>query len=344
MEFAGSHVLSIDQFNRSDIFKIFQVAERMEPFAQRRSLTRVLEGAVLGNLFFEPSTRSRISFGAAFNRLGGSVRDTTGFQFSSMAKGESIYDTSRVVSGYVDILVVRHPIEGAVREFAEATNVPVISGGDGPGEHPTQALLDLFTIQKELGRSLHEIDGTKVALVGDLKYGRTVHSLAKLLSLFESIEFSFVAPDELQMPEAIVAKVENRGHRTHRTSDLVEGVAGADVVYCTRVQQERFTTPEESEKYRGRLAINRAFYERHCRPGSVLMHPLPRDSRPGANELDNDLNQHSSLAIFRQTDNGIPVRMALFALVLGVEERVEESARDVPWYVPEKIGVHDVVR
>jgi aspartate carbamoyltransferase catalytic subunit len=344
MKFAGSHILSVDQFDRPDIEKLFGVAHEMEPYAQRKKMTRVLEGAVLGNMFFEPSTRSRISFGAAFNRLGGAVDNTTGFQFSSMAKGESIYDTSRVVSGYSDVLVVRHPVEGAVREFAEATHVPVISGGDGPGEHPTQALLDLYTIHKELGRSLHEIDGMRVAMVGDLKYGRTVHSLAKLLSLFTNIEFIFVAPDELQMPEAITNKVRNRGHRVVQTHTLVDGLTDVDVVYSTRVQQERFTSPEEFEKYRGYFSINRALYEKHCRPGTVLMHPLPRDSRPGANELDNDLNQHPALAIFRQTDNGIPVRMALFALVLGVEGRVHDTAREVTWYVPEKVGVFDVTR
>jgi aspartate carbamoyltransferase catalytic subunit len=340
--FRGAHILSVDQFDRQDIRTLFGLAAEMEPFAQRRKLTRVLEGAVLGNFFFEPSTRSRVSFGAAFNRLGGAVRDTTGFQFSSMAKGESIYDTSRVVSGYVDVLVVRHPVEGSVAEFAAATRVPVISGGDGPGEHPTQAMLDLYTIQKELGRSLGELDGLEIAMIGDLKFGRTVHSLARLLSLFEDIRFVFVAPDALQMPEAIVERVRSRGHAVRQTSDLAAGVARADVIYSTRVQQERFTDAEEVEKYRGYFSINQHFYERHCKPGAVLMHPLPRDSRPGANELDDDLNPNPALAIFRQTDNGISVRMALFALVLGVEGEVRKSAREVSWFVPAKIGVNDV--
>ncbi|HVT59437.1 MAG TPA: aspartate carbamoyltransferase [Thermoanaerobaculia bacterium] len=340
--FRGTHILSVDQFDRHDIATLFALAAAMEPFAQRRQLTRVLEGAVLGNFFFEPSTRSRVSFGAAFNRLGGSVRDTTGFQFSSMAKGESIYDTSRVVSGYVDVVVVRHPVEGAVGEFAAATNVPVISGGDGPGEHPTQAMLDLYTIHKELRRSLGEIDGIEIAMIGDLKFGRTVHSLARLLSLFRDIKFVFIAPDALQMPEAIVERARSRGHSVRQTSDLGEGVAGADIIYSTRVQQERFTDAEEAEKYRGYFSINQRFYEKHCRRGAVLMHPLPRDSRPGANELDNDLNQNPALAIFRQTDNGIPIRMALFALVMGVDDEVQRTARQVSWFVPGKIGVNDV--
>src|SRR4029077_10323166 len=150
MDFKGASILSTSQFSLEDVAKLFQVAEKMEPYAQRKKVTRVLEGAVLANLFFEPSTRSRISFGAAFGRPGGSVCDTTGFQFSSMAKGESVYDTSRVVAGYVDVLVVRHPVEGIVKEFADATHIPIINGGDGPGEHPTQALLDLYTIYKSL--------------------------------------------------------------------------------------------------------------------------------------------------------------------------------------------------
>lgn len=343
MEFRGSHILSVDQFARDDIGTIFDVARRMEPFAQRRKVTRVLEGAVEGNLFFEPSTRTRVSFAAAFNRLGGSVSSTTGFQFSSMAKGESVYDTARVMAGYCDVLVMRHPVEGAVQELADAVHVPVINGGDGPGEHPTQALLDLYTIQKETGRDLSALDGLRIALVGDLRYGRTVHSLTKLLTLFRDVTFVFIAPQELQMPRAITDKVRARGLAVHETEDLGAGIADVDVVYVTRIQQERFTTPEDADKYRGFYSINRAVYEKHCRPGTILMHPLPRDSRPGANELAADLNSHPELAIFRQADNGIPIRMALFALVLGVADRVEEGARDVAWYVPERIGTQDTL-
>jgi aspartate carbamoyltransferase catalytic subunit len=337
MLYKGSHILSIDQFKLADLKTLFDVARRMEPYASRRKLTRVLEGAILGNLFFEPSTRSRISFGAAFNRLGGNVRDTTGFQFSSMAKGESLHDTSRVVSGYVDIIVMRHPTIGSVREFASATNIPVINGGDGAGEHPTQALLDLYTIVKELQRDLHELSGLKIALVGDLKYGRTVHSLIKLLSLLKSIQFTLVAPQELQLPGELVHEAGLRGHAVRMTTDLYEGVSDVEVIYTTRIQQERFTSEAEAEKYRGSYSITSALYENICKPGTVLMHPLPRDSRVGAMELHDDLNSNPRLAIFRQADNGIPVRMALFALVLGVENKVEDTAREVSWYAPERI-------
>ena len=339
MLYKGSHILSIDQFNLGDLRVLFDVARRMEPYASRRRTTRVLEGAILGNLFFEPSTRSRISFGAAFNRLGGSVRDTTGFQFSSMAKGESLHDTSRVVSGYVDIIVMRHPTIGSVREFASATNIPVINGGDGAGEHPTQALLDLYTIVKELKRDLHQLSGLNIALIGDLKYGRTVHSLIKLLSLLDSVQFILVAPEELQLPADLVQEAKERGHKVRITANLHEGISDVEVIYTTRIQQERFTSEAEAEKYRGSYSIDSAVYLRYCKPGTVLMHPLPRDSRIGAMELHDDLNSNPQLAIFRQADNGIPIRMALFALVLGVENKVEESARPLTWYAPERIDV-----
>lgn len=343
MDFRGSHILSTDQFNREDVRRLFAVAQEMEPYAHRQRVTRVLEGAILVNLFFEPSTRSRISFAAAFGRLGGAFCDTTGFQFSSMAKGESIYDTARVVAGYADVIVLRHPIEGSVREFAAATNVPVINGGDGTGEHPTQALLDLYTIQKELRQPFDAINGLRIAMVGDLRNGRTVHSLTKLLSMFDNITFHLVAPAELQMPEVIVQRARRNGHTIHITEDLAAGIGDVDVVYTTRLQQERFTSPEEVEKYRGMYSINQRLYERACRPGTVLMHPLPRDSRQGARELDDDLNPNPHLAIFRQADNGIPVRMALFALVLGVADRVHTGARDATWYRPARIGAVDVV-
>jgi aspartate carbamoyltransferase catalytic subunit len=337
MLFKGSHVLSIDQFAVRDLETLFNVAERMEPYAARRKTTRVLEGAILGNLFFEPSTRSRISFGAAFNRLGGNVRDTTGFQFSSMAKGESLYDTSRVVSGYVDIMVMRHPTIGSVREFAAATHIPVISGGDGAGEHPTQALLDLYTIRKELGRDLSQLRGLKIALVGDLKFGRTVHSLIKLLALLDQVHFTLIAPLELQLPHDLQQLAEERGHTVFATANLLDGISDVDVIYTTRLQQERFTSEAEAEKFRGSYSITAALYDKYCKPGTILMHPLPRDSRPGAMELHDDLNSKPQLAIFRQADNGIPVRMALFALVLGVENRVEETTSGVSWHVPTRI-------
>ncbi len=334
MDFKGAHILSVEQFALADVERIFAVAERMEPFARRQRRTRVLEGALLGNLFFEPSTRSRFSFGAAFERLGGAVREMTGFEHTSFAKGESIHDTARVMSGYVDALVVRHPEMGSVDQFAAASSAPVINSGDGAGEHPTQALLDLYTICRETGRTPRELGGLKVAMVGDLRHGRTVHSLCKLLTLLPGVELRLVSPEALRMPTGIVQQAAGQGHAVLATENLAEGVAGAEIVYCTRLQEERFATPEEARRYRGMYSLNREFFARHCRPDAVLLHPLPRDSRGPGQELADDLNDHPALAAFRQADNGIPIRMALFVLLLGVEEQVEATAAPVKWHVP----------
>jgi aspartate carbamoyltransferase catalytic subunit len=341
MRFAGAHILTVEQFELADVQRLFEVTDRMLPYARRERTTRVLEGAILGNLFFEPSTRSRLSFGAAFNRLGGHVRETTGFAFSSMAKGESIYDTSRVVSGYVDLLVMRHPEEGAVSQFAAATNVPVINGGDGPGEHPTQAMLDLYTLCRERGLRPGELSGIHVALVGDLRYGRTVHSLTKIIALEDRVTFTCVAPDEIQLPAELVEHLRKLGHTVELTDDLAAGIREADVVYATRVQQERLPEGSAVHADQDRFRIDADVYGKVCRPGTILMHPLPRDSRSGTSELSDDLNAHPSLAIFRQTDNGIPIRMALFALVLDVVDHVADTDRAANWYRPRRIGVAD---
>ncbi|MGE4370239.1 MAG: aspartate carbamoyltransferase [Burkholderiaceae bacterium] len=339
----GKHqLLSVDQFSRESVEELFRIADQMQPIARRQKVSRVLEGAVLGNLFFEASTRTRVSFGAAFCRLGGSVCDTTGFTFSSMAKGESIYDTSRVMSGYVDAMVIRHPEQGSVAEFARATNIPVVNGGDGPGEHPSQALLDLYTILTEFSRLGKLLDGAHIALVGDLKYGRTVHSLIKLLSLYRGLKFTLISPRGLEMPEYIIEKASTRGHVIEQTYSLEQGLKGADVIYATRVQKERFT-PEELENFSPDFQVNKAIVDATCGPDVIVMHPLPRDSREGANDLSVDLNHDSRLAIFRQTDNGIPVRMAIFAVLLGVESLVQHSLRDVTWSPPSHIGPDDSV-
>ena len=334
-------LLSVSQFDRSSLEDLFHVADVMQPIARRQKVTRILEGAVLGSLFFEASTRTRVSFGAAFCRLGGSVCDTTGFTFSSMAKGESIYDTSRVMSGYVDALVVRHPEQGSVAEFARATNLPVINAGDGPGEHPSQAILDLYTIQREFSRMGKLIDGMHVAMVGDLKYGRTVHSLIRLLALYRGLKFTLIAPPSLEMPAYLLDLVSRNGHVIEQTHSLEEGLRGADVVYATRIQKERFTEQESFEGYTPDFQINQAIVDAYCTPQTLVMHPLPRDSRPGANDLSTDLNHDARLAIFRQTDNGIPVRMALFAVLMGVENQVAHSLRDAGWRPPAAIGPDD---
>jgi aspartate carbamoyltransferase catalytic subunit len=332
MEFCGTHILSVKQFERSDVDRVFEVADNMAPYARRERITRVLEGAILGNMFFEPSTRTRVSFGCAFNLLGGQVRETSDVKTSSISKGESLYDTARVISGYSDIIVMRHPQMGSVSEFAKASRVPVINGGDGPNEHPSQALLDLYTIKKELLSNDRQIDGMNIAMIGDLKHGRTVHSLSQLLLLYDNITFTLISPIELRMPAEIVSELTAGGHKVIETEDMEAGLNDNDTVYLTRIQEERFTTKLEADIYRGRFRLNQSIYTRYCQPNTIIMHPLPRDSREEANELDNDLNQHPSLAIFRQTDNGVVVRMALFALVLNVADKIDDSATDVGWY------------
>jgi len=332
MNFIGSHILSVSQFQREDIETVFNVADKMIPYANRDRVTRVLEGAILGNMFFEPSTRTRVSFGCAWNLLGGEVRETTEVKASAIAKGESFYDTARVLSGYSDIIVMRHQTEGSVEEFSAASRVPVINGGDGSNEHPSQALLDLYTIRKEMEGRGKTVDDLRIALIGDLRYGRAVHSLCKLLSLYKNIHFTLISPAELRLPETYVEDIKASGHDVVESEDLQAGIAHADILYVTRTQEERFPTQEEADKYKGLFRLNQTIYTENCEPNTVIMHPLPRDSRGDARELDDDLNENPNLAIFRQTDNGVVIRMALFALILDVVDQVEKSAKDVNWY------------
>ncbi len=334
------HLLTVDQFDRDRVEALFAVARAAEPVARRRKVCRALEGAVLGNLFFEASTRTRISFAAAFCRLGGAVCDTTGFTFSSMAKGESIHDTSRVISGYVDALVVRHPERGSAAQFAQATCIPVINGGDGPGEHPSQALLDLYTIEREFERVGREVDGAHIALIGDLKYGRTVHSLVKLLSLYRGMRFTLIAPPGLEMPAELCAVVARRGHRIDVRTTLRQPLEQLDVAYATRIQRERITD-EAIDGYTPEFRVDKAFVDTCCGPRTVLMHPLPRDSAPGANDLGTDLDTDPRTAIFRQSDSGVAVRMAIFATLLGVDQKLLGPLPDAGWRSPERIGPDD---
>ncbi len=332
LNFTGAHILSINQFQRQDVERVFAVADQMRPYALRKKVTRVLEGAILGNMFFEASTRTRVSFGSAFNLLGGEVRETAGFESSALVKGESLQDTARVLSGFSDVICMRHPQEGSVADFASASRVPVMNGGDGANEHPTQALLDLYTIRSELEAKGRTIDGLKIAMIGDLRHGRTVHSLSKLLSVYDNIEVVLVSPRELCLPESIIDSMRSAGVVVRESHELTGGISDVDIVYSTRIQEERFSSKEEADLYRGKFRLNQAIYTEFCQPNTVIMHPLPRDSRADANELDIDLDSNPNLAIFRQTDNGVLVRMALFALVLDVAHLVDDYACDVRWY------------
>ncbi len=338
MNLKGSSILSINQFERGDIENLFRIADQMEPFAQRKKITRVLEGAIMGSMFFEPSTRTRISFGSAFNLLGGDVRETTGLENSSLVKGESLPDTARVLSGFSDIICMRHPEAGSVAEFAAASRVPVVNGGDGNNEHPSQALLDLYTIEKELQGRGRGVDGLRIAMIGDLKYGRTVHSLCKLLRLFNEVSVHLVSPKELAMPDELVEEMRESGIQVVVTDILEESIAHVDIVYSTRIQEERFPSKQEADLYRGRFRLNKAVYTQFCEPNTVIMHPLPRDSRGDAKELDSDLDDNPNLAIFRQTDNGVLVRMALFAAILDVVHLVDKYVEQVPWHNPRLSG------
>jgi len=327
----GRHLLSVSQFHPGNLRDLFDLADAVDPIAKRQAVCTVLDGAVLGSLFFEPSTRTRLSFESAFLRLGGEVTTTTGFTFSSMAKGESIADTSRVVSGYSDVLVVRHPDEGSVAQFAAAAIVPVINAGDGPGEHPSQALLDVYTLEKELAARGRVVDGSRIAILGDLKYGRTVHSLLKLISLYRDLEFTLFAPAGLELPPTVEQLVVARGHEVRVADRAVDAVRGADAIYATRVQRERMSEELSGTHAHGDL-LNWSILAEADNLDTILMHPLPRDSRPDAYDLSNDVDDLPGLAIFHQTDNGLNIRMAIFLTALGVSlEAVHLTTKQRPW-------------
>lgn len=310
MNFHGNDIISVNQFDLADVEKLFTLAHRMRNVGTGKVKCQILEGHILANLFFEASTRSRMSFATAFMRLGGQVNSTTGMEFSSMAKGESLADTIRVIQSYCDVLVMRHPELGAAQVAAEFSLVPVINAGDGPGEHPTQALLDLFTIFEE--RKI--VDGTMVAMVGDLKYGRTAHSLAKLLTLYKGIKFIFIAPSEVQMPDTLIQELREKGCDVTQTDDLTAGISNADVIYSTRMQIERMDSQGATLKV---YVIDRKKVEEDCKKDVIILHPLPRNA-----EIGTDVDVLPNAAYFRQSDNGVLIRMALFLLLLGKEDHL----------------------
>ncbi len=267
----------------------------------------LLVGRVLAALFYEPSTRTSASFIAAMERLGGGVIPITqGVQFSSVAKGESLPDTIRTLEQYADVIVLRHPEVGSAREAAAAASVPVINAGDGAGEHPTQALLDLYTIQNELGT----LDGLHVAMVGDLRFGRTVHSLTKLLSLYD-VRLTFVSPEILRLPLDLMNEVRDAGKPVRETYSVADVIEDVDVLYVTRVQKERFTDLAQYESVKDYYTITPELMTR-AKERMVVMHPLPR-----VGEIAPEVDDDPRAAYFRQVQNGMFVRMALLAAVLG---------------------------
>ena len=263
----------------------------------------LLKGKILASLFYEPSTRTRLSFETAMMRLGGQVITADGMQFSSLYKGETVEDTMMMAGQYADIIVMRHPDKGSADVAAGASPVPFINAGDGPGEHPTQALLDLYTIQKERGT----LDGLHVAMAGDLTYGRTVHSLSILLALYPGIRFTFLSPKELSIPEKVTKVLQEKGVQYDEAHTLAPGL-DADVLYMTRVQKERFADPQEYERLKLAFVLSASMLKGK---NVTVMHPLPR-----VGEIATDVDALPNAAYFREAGNGVPVRMALLAMLL----------------------------
>ena len=307
----GQDIITVRQFDREKLDYIFGVAHEMRVMVERFGSADLLQGKILANLFYEPSTRTSSSFMAAMMRLGGQVIPINNVQYSSVTKGESLPDTVRTLESYADVIVIRHPEKGAAETAAHYAKKPIINAGDGVGEHPTQALLDLFTIVESLGK----VDGLKVAMVGDLKYGRTVHSLTKLLVNYD-VEFAFVSPDILQMPQDVLDVVsanplKSNGHRYQLLEDVNEIIGDVDVLYITRVQKERFTDLAEYDRVVDQYVVDQALMTK-AKERMIVMHPLPR-----VNEISYAVDDDPRAAYFRQMRNGMYVRMALLASVLG---------------------------
>ena len=306
--FYGQDIISVRQFSRENLAYIFGVADEMRAIVKRVGSTDLLKGHVLACVFYEPSTRTSSSFIAAMSRLGGSVIPINEVRYSSVTKGESVPDTIRTLESYADVIVLRHPDVGASKVAAEYARKPIINAGDGVGEHPTQALLDTFTIFEELGVGV--VDGLTVTMLGDLKYGRTVHSLSRLLALYGA-KLNYVSPDILRMPQHIVEELGKFGVEQHEYTTLEPVLAETDVLYVTRVQKERFEDLNVYESVKGAYVITPETMK-GAKQDMVLMHPLPR-----VGEISMDLDNDPRAAYFRQMEYGLYARMALLAMVLG---------------------------
>jgi aspartate carbamoyltransferase len=304
--FYGQDIISVRQFSRDNLSYIFGVADEMRAIVKRVGSSDLLKGHVLACVFYEPSTRTSSSFIAAMSRLGGSVIPINEVRYSSVTKGESLPDTIRTLESYADVIVLRHPEVGASQVAAEYARKPIINAGDGVGEHPTQALLDLYTIRAELGR----IDGLHVAMVGDLRYGRTVHSLARLLCRYD-VKMTFISPEILRLPLDVMNEVKDQGKEVRETYDVHDAIADLDVLYVTRVQRERFADQAQYEAVKDYYVITPELME-HAKQNTIIMHPLPRVS-----EISYALDNDPRAAYFRQMENGMYIRMALLAAVLG---------------------------
>jgi aspartate carbamoyltransferase catalytic subunit len=307
MKFEGRHILSTKQFDKSALIALFEKAGEMEEQI-KEGKSDILSGKILASLFFEPSTRTRFSFEAAMQRLrGGVVSNADMMNTSSLTKLETLYDTGKVVSQIADVIVMRHPEAGSVAKLAEGSDVPVINAGDGPSEHPTQGLLDLYTIWKNYGK----IDGLTIGLVGDLKNSRVLHSNSDLLKHFD-VKFVLVSPEELCLPEEIENDLKESGCEFVKTDDLLGSVGDMDVLNCNRLQVERFKNSEDAEKYRGSFQVNNEILKA-AKKDMIVLCPLPR-----MEEILKEVDDDPRAKYFQQVENGVAVRMALLAKVLGV--------------------------
>lgn len=297
-------LVSIHDFTKQEILKIVELAADFEANPEQR----LLYGRVVASLFFEPSTRTRLSFESAINRLGGRVIGFSDAKATSVTKGETLNDTIRVISNYCDMIVMRHPVEGAARYASEVSRVPVVNAGDGANQHPSQTLLDMYSIAKTQGR----LDDINIMMVGDLKYGRTVHSLLQALSHFQA-RFTFVSPDELQMPAEYKEFLYDRGISYVETSDIMEHINDADIIYMTRVQRERFSDPMEYERVKNAYVLRNEMLV-NTKDTMRILHPLPR-----VNEIHPSVDSNPKAYYFEQTENGVYTRMAIMAYLFGVK-------------------------
>ena len=300
-------LITMDDLSNEDIVAILDDAERLLPIAKGEAYMPLLQGKLLGNLFFEPSTRTRMSFETAMKRLGGDVINLGDVSSSSVVKGETLYDTIRMVDGYVDIIAMRHPRQGAAQYASDSSEVPILNGGDGAGHHPTQTMLDLFTIRQAHGT----VEGLNVVLVGDMRFGRTVHSLSHALIRF-GCSLTLVSPDSLRMPSEIIGDLQSHGGNITQTDNLADAIPNADVIYMTRIQKERFPDEDEYHRVAGVFKMKGEDLA-PAKAGMIVMHPLPR-----VDEIHPDVDATKHARYFEQAFNGVVTRMALICRLLGI--------------------------
>lgn len=304
--FPHKNILDADQFSKQDLDYLIESTNKMKEIYSSGKAFGILDGKLLASLFFEASTRTRLSFESAMERLGGRVISTVGFQFSSISKGETLYDTMKMIEAYADIAVIRHPVEGSSRIAAGAVKMPVINAGDGAGQHPTQAILDLYTIKSEKST----IDGITIGFIGDLKYGRTIHSLIKLLKFYK-VHIYLISPEELVLPDSYKKDLSGFPITYEETRDI-KSIWDCDVIYVTRIQEERFPDHKEYERLKETYKVNKELILA-SKKNTTVLHPLPRVS-----ELSTDVDDLPNAAYFRQAEYGVVSRMTLLCLLLGV--------------------------